>query len=899
MSRLMHIVFGFNREKQLNPQTNRREPKGYEYTFRKPWNPEMGIRFNAKVHSRDENCEYAEVSRKLNKRMTCDYVLLTWELSREGTNEVRRLVANGLNSRTLKGYDGPDMVFCFGWTRDGHSKAVFATQKTDLKKLGYHTDIVSLESAVKFEKYIGRQLAPHLYEVEGAIERKADTFDITLDNGAKITAVIRPKNVYNDGIVPMSYRGMQLLCGLEDPKAGTMCGVTAEFPEFIVKGHGVHVPHLKPGIDLVIYDHKPLLKGPQGRFWFGRLRDIHVGRPYMDIQSMINLVGATEAGLDFVRRKVDEANRRTLRAVQNFDALESRFLSRIREKDGQELTWSVERAVELGIHPVFGGLFRSFTTPEMHELYNMPLGRVPIYDEAVYRYVCPDLSIIAPDGSINLRLARLKGNCAFTPGLKGTAAMWRQPNGTQNERWTLELVEAAPFMDWDPNNLYLSADIIPDICEALGTMDFDDAVIVSTSAELVEVFNNLPRYETVEMGKAETAKSSFSVNPYDDEIYIVPKSNVWSAAWFDQRMSMELEDFGVGFWANALMCSILVENGKQSMLEDLAEQYANERDDAKASDLKRRITNLKDWTPSTGLRKLGTRYNDFIDMSKTGKVMVDADEVRESIQEMYRFLAADAAFPWTWTIGGFQGKGRIPATLRRDHQIVTARTPLCHALQEARQSIKFVDVKLMELEWRLCIPCPAELKAAFPTSEEIEAVVSELRQWWWASWDEARKNGNMEDQDPEAFRAAYERIEDELNAILRSLPYDLKTVWVALASRIYKQKWAAPPLDETGNPYHMRDRLLWAGDLAHAGLDAIAASGLAGERAIVHLDAGFKHLAGPYYVPVKSEQGVITLAKDGRVIGYANTPDGDWTMHQGLITVREAAPMFRVTPETV
>jgi hypothetical protein len=894
-SRMMHIVGLFNKERRLNNETGRREPVGYEYQFRHGWNPSLGTAYSAKLHFRDEHCAYPEISKKLSGMMPTDYVQITWELSKWGAGEARKLCELGLNSRSLPGYKGPDMKFCFGWSRDGHAKAVFALEAVTLQDLGYSTDITSIPKAVKFEKMIGRILAPHLSERTGKVDSYNNhVINATLEGGGKVSIAIRPKSVYNDGIAAFSERGFQLMLGIEDPKPGMGVGFTAETGTNagVTKGHAVCVPWLKH--DAVFYDMKPLIQR-QSDFWVGRLRDLHVGKPYLDIQSIINQTGASPAGLALMARKVDEANRRVLHDCKDYESLQQRFLGRSPEKRADETKWIVERAAKMDIDPVFGALFRSFTSPEKQELYDMPLGRIPIWDEAQYRYVCPELTLINPDGYTDPRLSRLRGNVAYTPGMLGKAAMWRQPNGTCNERHVIELVNAGAFQGWGEGNMvYLGADIIEEVCEKLGTMDFDDAVILTTSQEFVDLFEHLRDYQTVPMSDP-ARQPELPENPYEDE---KPSSKQWSHAWFDQRMSMELDNKGVGFIANPLMCSILIENGRESMLDDLADQLAVEVDDNKRADLIRRYTNLQNWEVPVGIRKLGTRYNDFIDLMKTGKEVADVAEVYEAIDAMYIDLAANMAFPWVWTIGGFDGKGRIPDGLQRNHQIVIARTDLCRSLQAAKASIAQVEEILTDLEWTNCISLPAELKAKFPADEEIEGYVSDLRRWIFNQWKEARENGNIQAVDPAGFKAAYQRIEDELNQILANCTLDLKAVWVELASRIYAHKWAMAPRDEKGQLYHMRDRLCWMGMLAHAGLDAIEAAGLSGLREPVYLDAEFRNLAGPRYVGVKAEQGMITLGKDGRYIGVSNVPDGEWTMHHGQILVRPAAPILKAVKHT-
>jgi hypothetical protein len=895
--RLFHIVHLFNKEKKLNEATQKREPIGWQYLFRGPWNGNMFTRYNARKHFRDSSCPFPEESRKLNRRMPHDYILVTWEASRVGKTEANRLKEQGLNILTCPGYSGPDMVFCFGWTRDGQYKAVYSTHAVTLADIGWHSKLTSIADAIKFEKYIGRSLAPHLFEIEGHVDAFfGDEMDVTLENGAKLKVAFRPKSIYNDGILAISPRGAQMLAGIEDPKDGQCFGVTVETgtPHGFAKGHAMVIPWLK--YDLVIYDTKPLLRGTEGKFWFGLLRHLHVGEPYLDVQTLINTCGATPAGLKLIARKVDEANRRTLRDIQDFDSLETRFLARTRDKDDSEITWMVERAAQLNIQPVFGALFRSFSNPEMHELRSMPKGRIPIYDEAVYRYVAPEPWIIRADGHIDPKLSRLKGNSAFTHGVIGKAAMWRQPNGTSRERWVIDLVDAGKFMDWgEANVVYLGAEIIPEICAKLGTMDFDDSVIMTTSPEFVELFQNLPEFPEPKTPRSTLADPIEEYNEYEDEITVVSAPETWSYDWFDQRMGMELENRGVGFLANALMCLIILMNGREGLVTDLTVQFAAEPDEAKSKDLLRRAHNMQTWTPPDLLLHLGVGYNDFIDMLKTGKSMGDVSALYKAIDEFYQDIADNLAFPWLWTIGGFDGRGRIPARFRKTGDPVIAKTELCEQLIETAETIKKVEAVLLKLEWRLCIPLPAEVKAKFPAGDEEKKWVSELRSWLYTEWENARALGNIEGVDDGAFSATYKRICDQLEETLVLCPYDLRVIWTELASRIYTQKWVVPPRNNQGKYYHMYDRVCWMGAMAHVGLDALRDSGLAGVRERVALDPGFRHLSGPFNVHVKSTGGVITLARDGRVIGGGNIGDGDWTMHQGMVLVKPASPILRIT----
>jgi hypothetical protein len=889
-SRLMHVVYLFNKEKQLNPQTGHREAIGYEYLLRRPWNPSMDTPYQARIHFRDVTCDYPEVSRNLNRKMPMDYIQITWELSKKGVEEARRVVTNGLNRKTIIGYDGPDMQFCFGTSRDGHIKATFSYESVNVQELGIETKITSLSKGIKFEKYFGRDTAPHMHDVFGRVEDfKNDIVRVSLENGARLDIAFRPKTALNDGIHPFSERGAMLMAGIPDPKPGQGFGFTAECIDF-VKGHGIVVPGLK--YDAVFHDRKQLLQFGD-RFWFGRLRDLHVGKPYLDVQTVINMMA--EKGLDLLAKKVDETNRRVLRDVQDFDMLRNRFLARIADKEGK-LTWAVERAAKMDMDPVFPALFRSLAATEKHELYDMAHGRIPIYDQAAYRYVAPEPALWNEEGYQDLKRGRLKGNCAITRGLVGRAGMWRQPNGTKNEKWVLDLVEAGPFNEWGQGNmLFLGADIIEDACKTLGTMDFDDAVIVTTAPEFVQVLEQLTAYPAEYNELPELADREISDNPYFDEIHVGGDSTQWNEAWFDERIEQELENKGVGYIANALMLDNLVSGGKQSMLDDLADQLAVAEDQSLRDDLVRRYKNLEARSDYV-LAKIGAQYNDWIDLMKTGKDLPDVEEGHKAIEAMYKSLAADMAFPWTWTIGGFNKRGRIPAAIEREHKIFIARTPLCHRLQATKVSLAQVEEVLVNLEWRLARPLPAELKAQFPADDDVKQTVSDLRQWWYQQWQAARENGNIESEDPEAFKAAYERIEAELNEILEGLGQywpDLRPIAVELGSRIYKQRYAMAPVDEKGLNYHFRDRLVWAGHLGQAFLDAIESTELPGIREKVHVDVRYRYLAGPGQVEVKAEQGIVQLKKDGRVIGVSNVPDGDHIMHQGMILVRPAAPALK------
>lgn len=890
-NRLMHIVYLYNREKHLNPESNHREPIGYEYQFRRGWNPAMGEKYNAKVHYRDASCSFTEVSHNLNRKMPLDYIQVTWELSKKGVAEARRLASYGLSKRTLPHYDGPNMVFCFGTSRDGHIKAVFSYEPITIASLGIKTNITSLAQAIKFEKYFGRDIAPHISDVHGVIEDlKDDVYKVTLNNGTKVDIALRPKTVLNDGVHPFSERGAMILAGIEDPKPGQGFGFTSECGDF-VKGHGVVVPWLK--YDAVFHDRKELMHfGNQ--FWFGRLRDLHVGRPYLDIQTIINMMA--DKGLDLLMGQVDHANRTMLQDVQDFTKLRERFLARLADREEGEVTWTVERAAAMKIDPIFPALFRSITKTEKRELEDMPQGRIPFYNKGVYRYVCPELHLWAPDGHQDKSLGRLKGNCAFTTDLKGKAAMWRQPNGTMNERHVLDLVSAGAFADYGQGSmLYLGADIIEEVCLKLGTMDFDDAVILTTDADFVRVLESLPAYPAASYTANQEAEIFSDVNPYDSEIRILNDPTQWSIHWFDQRVEQELDNKGVGYIANALMLDNLVSVGRDSMLDDLADMIENEEDDALRVDLVRRYKNLEAREPFV-LKQIGNRYNDWIDLLKTGKEVTEAKEGYEAIEAMYKDLAQNMAFPWLWTVGGFAGKGRVPAALQKDHQIVYARTPLCRTLQATKRTLSQVDDVLIKLEWGLVRPLPAELQAQYPADEMTKTFVSDLRKWWYAAWDEARQNGNVESVDPEAFKAAYTRIEDELNDILRANEQvDLRNVAVELASRIYKNRYAQPVRDEQGRLFHFRDRLLWAGDLGHAFLDAIEGSDLSGIHERVYLDRKFRKLSrGNRIVQVVAQQGVTSLKSDGRVIGVANVPDGDWAMQYGMILVRDSSPLLQV-----
>lgn len=271
---------------------------------------------------------------------------------------------------------------------------------------------------------------------------------------------------------------------------------------------------------------------------------------------------------------------------------------------------------------------------------------------------------------------------------------------------------------------------------------------------------------------------------------------------------------------------------------------------------------------------------------------------KDMIDKMYEEALV---FPWCWTIGGFLGNGRIPERALQK-PICVAKTQLCHVLKnDAMEQIDALQEAFIELEWGLVKPLPQQLLSKYKNDKELNKFVAEMRVWWRESWEEARLVGNLED--PEAVRAVYQRLEEELEMHISDSAFANRTeeIAVVLAKRIYRQMHPTAPLGDNGKTYHVPDGLLWTRPLGFAFMEALEKAGLTGHAEKVTLEPGVRFDKGEA-VPVYVEMGQVIDADNGKVLGEAqNVPEsveGPGKVHQyllvdGYIQVKEVHPLLK------
>lgn len=901
VNRVMHLTWSFLKDS-----------KSWGYLFRRPLTA-------AEVYNPDVHFDpVRETSAFLNAVMPCDYIQVTWDINQAGVDEAKNVLLNGLSSTTVLGFpkDLGEWEYFTGTARD-HIKAVFVPKGSDLdlSEIGVHVDLTPkgkkdlYQMAATAMKRLNRLFAPVEYSVFGqVVEKKADVYEVLLDDGSKVSIRVLPADVYVDGWNAYSPRGAELLAGLQNPRHGDGFRITAGTPDAFFKGHACVVDHLK--YDAVFYGGKPEVH--LDRFYHGRLSELHVSDPNTDFQSLINFFvqgnGLTLFGnmCEAFFKTMTYALQDSERFRRSMMAVHGKWVRKAESWDAQGLDvkpeWLCSRAASLGIDACFPGLFRSDIRMLSPLIDRVGLGVVPMSGFAQRRYLMPSPWIIDSLGNVCPENDRLKGQVAFSMDIEpGPIVMWRQPNGNVNERFHCESVQAPDL--WKKAGrgqiIYLGADMIPQAMKAMGGADFDDPVIVSSHPGIVTHFKNLASYPEAGPASVQTQQEYPKRSmQFVEQLQYRIEPTKWTLHHLLHQVDDALNSTGIGVIVNALMLDTLITLGKSHMINDLTFQIeALEKSEtpdglAQAELLWQGIEWLEQ-RPDYVLRDMGNDLESRIDSIKMlGGSGMNTDV--EAIQNMYDDTVV---FPQCWTIGGFLGTGRIPDRIMQEGPI-TAKTQFCQMLEDTNVLREAFDEAVKEVEWLLTNACvPQELLAKYPRNNDIEEYVSDIRQMWFEQWEEARKTSPIMDRDTVA--AIYRRISEELSDELYNGPFveKLDHVAVRLAARVYKGTHVTAPLDEEGKTYHVRDGLLWTSALGNAFLDAIERTGLAGRVEYVQLLPGIsKKLQTWGITPVHVENHVVFDPTCGEILGECfDLEDGSYMLDPGsFIVVKPAHSSLRV-----
>jgi hypothetical protein len=893
-NRLFHITFS------MNPKT-----KLYEYNLRRLWNGAEDLKTTRHFQPR-------EVSAFLTENMQFDYIQITWDLVESGWEEAEKLITMGLSHETLPLFPAElgEWEWFDGTVRD-HIKCIFVPKGLNLvqEEIGIHLDLTPKKGktinqmAATSMKRTNRLYAPTEYAVFGdVVGNKKDEFEVVLKpyfykhgvkeetpNNMRLTFRYEDACQGTDGMATFSVRGAQGLCGLEDPKHGDCFRFTCVTPFGMFKGHGMVLDQLE--YDAVFYGAKTELT--YDKFYFGLLSELHVvGEPNMDFQSLINFFG-TGNGLKHVGGMMEKFFGKLVDACQDPNKF-TRMMLEVLDKN-PETDWVRALATGLGMDAIFPGLIRSdfkMFEPAMNKANG---GVVPMSDVAVRRYIMPSPYTFDPKGHYCPELDRLSGRSMFTSGVPyGEVAMYRQPNGNTNEHVICNVVKT-PFRNLGRGQIvYLSADLIPEALPAMGGGDFDDPVIIVYDQRVVEHFKTLARYPVVDTKEVIHLQSERNTK-YMDRI----RNRIDPIKWGKRHLLKQINDAknatGIGVIVNAGMLDTQLTNGKEDMLEDLSLQIDAIASDPTKDDMRAELVECYTWLekrPDFMLRDIMSNLESRIDRIKMlgGSGMSEDEKLIEAMYEDTR------VFPKCWTIGGFMGMGRIPDRIAKTNPIV-AKTSLCKLLDEVKQEIDAVHEAFKEMEWLMVKPLPNELLTHYKEqlrNKDLREFVTSMREWWFEKWEEARANGWT--SSTEGMKKVYKELEEELLGSLEDSEFagDVDAVAVELARRIYKTVHPTAPLDEFGKTKHVGDGLLWTKTLGHAFLRALENAGLTGRVEPVSLYPQARDVR-PFTVKVKVVNGIVQNHDDGRVLGTSlKLEDGEYTMSNGVITIRPAHPSLKV-----
>lgn len=473
MSRLMHLVHNYDQGQ-----------KSWVYNHRRL--QPAAATFNPTVHFQER-----ELSVFL-EQLPCDYIQATWSTNHdESIQAAEQVLVRGISKLTVPGWELEDYKYFVGTCRE-HIKAVFIPRNVKLSLRDFGLDMAA--PYAKTSKYLNRQLAPHdtskLGEVVDitALDGDCHHVKVSLFNGAKVDILVRPSHPLVEGAHLCSERGAQLLMGLPDPHIGDCMRITANCPLGLAKGH-MMVADVK--YDAILYGLKTGLKF--NRFFFGVLSSLHVGKPFSDFQSLINML-MHNAGGQILEDRAVTFFEDVMQASEDHDRMRKMFLG-FTDLD-EDNDWIMLEALKRDIDGIFPGLYRRQAKLLMDKVYDCGLGRIPLRDSALYAYVMPAWDMFEEDGTPNPKKSRFRGDCVFSPlvAQDQTIAMYRQPNGNPREHW-LTSATPAPFSNRGKGQVvFLGPDMIEASLKAMGGGDFDDSVVLVHNPKMVDLFRSLPEY---------------------------------------------------------------------------------------------------------------------------------------------------------------------------------------------------------------------------------------------------------------------------------------------------------------------------------------------------------------------------------------------------------------------
>lgn len=877
-TRLMHVTFSKNFE------TNK-----YQYYFRR-------IMVVGKAFQQQYYFLEREMSAFVNYVMPVDYIQLTWDIVDEGFDEAVKVLVEGLSSKTVPGFPEElgEWEYFTGTARD-HVKAIFVPKGLNLtlKDVGLHVDLTPTKTktlsakAATAMKRLNRLFAPVDFAIFGeVVDVKGDVFTVRTNDGKTLTIRYMESTQYDDGMNLFSVRGAELMAGLPNARVGDGFRITAISPFKFFKGHAM-VANIQ--YDAILYGGKDEVK--YDHFYFGRLSELHVSDPNTDFQSVINFF-VPNKGLENLGEVYNVFYQKLINSLISGEHFRKMMLSII--ETNPETDWVRAHAARLGMDAVFPGLARADFKMLEPIMDKSRRGVVPMTGFAKRRYIMPSPYIFDEFGNRIPEKDRLRGNVVFSPGVnEGPIAMYRQPNGNFNEHWMTTNVRT-PFKDMGRHQIiYLGADVIPEALPIMGGADFDDPVIVIDHPTLVNQFRDLPVYPMVPKVETESTIAPERDLRYVEALQGWTDHKIWSQRHLLAQIASLRSATGIGVYTNAAMLDTLTTLGKESMINDLGDRIEVLASDPESNDLRLDLIDGYEWLehrPDYLMREIASDLESRIDAVK----MLGGGDVDEDAELIKSLYAETRVYPECWTIGGYKGGGRIPASALRMNPL-TAKTPLCRMLWSINDQIKVVKDNFIELEWALVMPLPSELTTMFRPTQELRDFVSEIRSWWNTSWEEARESGAT--ATPEGVKEVYARLNENLELGIEDSDFYEQREFIAveLARRIYANPVATAPLDESGDPRHVPDGLLWTKPLGMAFLNALDKAGLTGKVEHVDLYPEVFYLRGQEEpVKIKVGSGIVQRFEDGKVLGTVKLDDGEYTMDHGSIVIRPVHPSLKL-----
>jgi hypothetical protein len=703
-------------------------------------------------------------------------------------------------------------------------------------------------------------------------------------------------------------------------------------------GKGIwHVRDLDGPYQILVYGPKKQLEFEH--VFLGCLTGIKGSPAFTEIQTIVSFLSFAPKARNLWIELAQDYMLEVRAAIHDEEKLRHMFLTNIApvadmlETDKPEI-WSLIEALRHGV-PILSNpaLFRKVVRHLMETALQCKRGRIPYGEDKANRaYFQPDDAMIDfRTGHITVENTSIPDDCVCC--MDAPAGQWiilyRQPLANNQEAihaYNIGEDDRKRFRKYAGKGRAIMGRSVRQQTKKAGGGDMDDSVVVLFDPKWVEVFATVKAYPLAELPKEEKQAlesvegdnrfitgATFEIDgravtiPGLERGLKVPR--VWGLPDCYKACQEAVGiHITIGPIDNAIRLDVMLSgDNKRHMLFRMGEDLNELR--AAGSSLVPAVLERFEWLKKRKdyqLNQIGSNEEAFIDNIKMGKgdqaLLGKLNRLAQEVTEL------SLVYPECWTWMGRRGT-RIPWAREAAKDYSIAPSLPDETLNEISAFHKELMDSLTEEQWLMAKPIPYSLDHMFPHNPVISQFAGALRKQWRDSWqwffqgrvekgvEYSRMNkiilhgGLLPLKDGQFVQIEGVRTKF-LSAALPGITQEELQEFIAveIARRTYSQTYGGALLDEQGDRRKYPDGLLWSDFMAKAYVRAMKTAGLTGVYTPVKFEG--RRIAGN--VQVKLIGGIVKRLSDGHLIGYTldldnDAPDGEYTMEDGLITVRKAS----------